>query len=112
MTPQPPNRRLALRRKPKGGTRAACYPNALGLGRSIALAVLDLSEAGVRLVVREALPPGKEVEVGLEGPGQRRPVQRPGRVVWSVALADGSYCVGIQFDRALIYADLLQLARL
>jgi hypothetical protein len=110
--PRTSNRRLSQRRHPKRSTKPYCYPNALGLGRNIALAVLDVSETGARLMVREALEPGREVEVGLEGLGHRRPVKCTGRVIWSLETAEGTYCVGIHFQRALPYADLLQLANI
>jgi hypothetical protein len=110
--PKTPNRRRGRRQLPKGATKTQCYPNALGLGQNIALAVLDLSETGVRLLVKQKLTPGREVEIGLEGVGHRRPVKILGRVAWTVKTSDGNHCVGVEFQRTLPYADFLQLARL
>ena len=103
------DRRLALRRPPRGKVRAVCRRGALELGPDLALAVVDLSETGVRLAVREALQPGGEVTVALEGPLQSRPVKRVGRVVWSLSAADGSCQAGVVLQGRLPYSDFLAL---
>src|SRR5947209_4107539 len=105
------NRRLSRRQAPKGSTKATCHKGLFGLGRNIAVAVLDISEYGAQLVVREPLKKGHAVEVGLEGLGRMRPIKLPAVVVWCVAGADGNHLVGTRFERALSYADLLALAR-
>jgi hypothetical protein len=101
----------ARRRAPKGNTKATCRRGVLGLGPNLALAILDVSEAGIRLRVRELLEPGQEVEIGLEGLANSRPLRVPASVVWCVPTAEGDYCVGLQFDRRLTYADLHMLAK-
>jgi hypothetical protein len=77
------NRRLARRRAPKGGTRVVCRKGTLGLGPDLAVSVLDVSESGIRLLVREALAERQEIEVGLTGPGQARAHRLVATVVWS-----------------------------
>ena len=49
----------------------------MGLGANIAVRVLDLSDSGVRLLVRRAVKPGQEVEVTLESIGLVKPVTEP-----------------------------------
>jgi hypothetical protein len=73
--------------------------------------MLDLSETGIRLLVRASLPQDLEIEIGLEGLGHSRPLRLPARVVWSVETADGRYCIGAEFQSPLCYADLHVLAR-
>jgi hypothetical protein len=75
----------------------------------VALALLDLSENGARLVIREALAPGQRVYLVLEGP-VGRPARRQGAVAWSVAAADGTYCVGVKLLRRLGEEELRSLA--
>jgi hypothetical protein len=108
-TPATSNQRRTRRRRPKGSTKFACHTGPFGLGPNVAVQVLDVSEAGVRLVVQAALRPGQEIQVSLEGVARSRPVKAVARVVWAVEAADGNYCVGAQFERTLSYADLQHL---
>jgi hypothetical protein len=82
---------------------------AWGLGANVAVALLDLSEDGVQLVVKEPLAAGQEVEVSLAGPFHNRPVKAAARVVWVGAASGGNYRVGARFDKRLPYADLQSL---
>jgi hypothetical protein len=104
-----PNRRLSIRRQPKGRLRAACRKGAMGLGPNLALTVLDLSETGVRLTVAPGLTPGQQVSVTVEGAGTPRPIERMGTVIWLVPAADGTFCAGVRFDKRLPYGDFLHL---
>jgi hypothetical protein len=97
---------------PKGNSKAICRRGLAGLRPNLALAILDVSETGIRLRVRESLEPRQEIEVGLEGLGHARPQINRAEVVWCVATADGDYCIGAQFQRRLNYPDLHTLARL
>jgi hypothetical protein len=106
------NRRKARRQPARSCARVLCYGNALGLGRNLTVAVLDLSESGIRLRTRAPLEPAQEVQIELEGLGHARPLTLPSRVAWSVAAADGTWCVGLQFPRPLKYSDLINLAKI
>jgi hypothetical protein len=103
------NRRLSQRRQPKVRVKLACRKGGLDLGLNIATALLDVSESGARLLLKEGLAAGNEVSVSLEGPNHRRPVLRLGHVVWCVPAADGAYCVGVNFQKSLPYKDLYYL---
>lgn len=109
--PLPPrNRRLSPRRPAKRSVRVTCQKGALGLGPDLAVTLLDLSETGARLTVKEALPNKLEVEVGLMAQGQGRAVKRLANVVWCAAAEGGNHCIGVRFQKALTYAELQQLA--
>ncbi len=95
---------------PKGGTKARCSRGALGLGANLAVAVLDVSETGARLVLKADLPKGQEVELALENVGGRA-VKGLAEIVWSVALADGNFCVGAHFHKFISYTDLTSLVK-
>jgi hypothetical protein len=110
--PSPRNRRAFLRRTTKQSSRATCRKGMLGLGPDIAVRVLDLSEGGIRLLVKTPLKLGQDVEIGLLAPGGRREVLRKGKVVWVVPTAEGECCVGVQFDKHLDYSVLIDLSSL
>lgn len=115
-TPVPPQpsrrqRRAAPRRSPKGTTKVICRKGSLGLGPNLARALLDLSVGGVRLLVKEELRSGDEVEVTLSSPSTRRDIVRVAEIVWAVPVADGSYCVGVAFQKRLDHALLHDLSR-
>jgi hypothetical protein len=101
-----PNRRSALRRNLKRSSRVLCVTGKFGLGQNVAVSLLDMSESGVRLVLKEELAPGHEVEVGLEPMGHSRPTRITGTVMWCVPMTDGNYCLGVRFDKPLKWTVL------
>jgi hypothetical protein len=110
----PPPRRVANRRASRrvplrGSSKVECRRGSLGLGRDLVARPLDLSETGVRLLLREPLSPGEEAEVLLGGSGVAGRVKRLARVVWCIA-AEGGHAVGLRFDKPVPYADLQALA--
>ena len=109
LTTRPRERRLSPRRPARGVLKAVCRQGALEPGPNLALTVLDLSETGARLVVKESLEPGRKVYINLEGAEDARPILRGGDVVWSLPTADGAYCVGVHFHKRLLPNDLLAL---
>jgi hypothetical protein len=104
LQPVSKNRRVSIRRKPRGA-RVSCRKGAFGVGPDLTLKVLDLSETGVRLLVKTALGERQEVELGLLGLGHQRPLKLIGDVVWCVEAGDGGHCVGVRFQRRLPYGD-------
>jgi hypothetical protein len=111
MTEKLSNRRRARRGPVKTVARIECRKGTTGLGHNLAVAALDLSENGVRLVIREPLPPGQQVEILLSGPDLAKPIRRLGQVVWSAALAVANHGAGVAFDKSLPYAELQRLLR-
>jgi hypothetical protein len=87
------------------------FRSALGLGANIGVSVLDISETGARLVLKEALPVGHTFEITLE-PASCKPLKTPATVVWCVPAADGTFCVGARFQKNISYSDLTLLSRL
>src|SRR5438034_210689 len=106
--PSAKNRRASRRRYPRTSVKLECRKGSLGLGPNVAVRLLDLSETGARLVLRTPLTRGQEVEVVLNG-FFGKGLKRQGVVIWAVALADGSCCVGVHFGRLVSYADLDRL---
>jgi hypothetical protein len=104
------NRRSSTRRKPKASTKVQCIANPMGLGPNVAVSVLDVSETGIRLVLKSALAVGQEIEIGLEGAADRKPTKVGARVIWCAALADGNFCTGARFHKPLPYGVVQAVA--
>jgi hypothetical protein len=96
-------RRSSIRLPLRTSVRIECRKGALGFGPNLAAAAVDLSETGVRLVLKSDLPRGQQVEIILQG--QCQPVKRVGMVAWSKNRPDGAFEVGIHFDSNLSYSD-------
>ena len=108
-SPRRQNRRASYRRLVRRGVRVTCQRGDLGLGPDLALALLDLSENGARLAVKEPLQPGEEVELNLEGIWHRQPLRRLANVSWCAPKGDGRLEIGVRFQKGLPYAELSQL---
>lgn len=106
-----PERRNSPRRQPRASVRAYLRLGGLDLGPDLALRLLDLSEGGAGLLVKEAVEVGKEVSVGVEGQTHPRPVVRVANVVWCKAAPDGGYAVGVAFQKGLPYRDFIDLTQ-
>jgi hypothetical protein len=72
--------------------------------------ILDVSETGVRLVLKDELPVRSEFHVELETLGLRA-IKTVARVIWTRKLADGNTCVGADLTRKIAYSELAALAR-
>ena len=108
MTPagaKPRNRRTTQRRRPRTTIKVECRKGSSGLGPNLGVHALDISESGVRLIVSEQLEPLSEVEIIINGYGMRSSIKRHGNVRWVVKLEDGTYGVGVEFQKRLIYRD-------
>jgi len=107
---KPFNRRRVPRRVPKRSTKVMVHKGVMGLGPNVGLSILDLSESGIRLMVKDLLDKGKEVEISLDSVHHRKPIKVQGTVIWCIPAADGRYIAAIQFHRGLAYGDILLLA--
>jgi hypothetical protein len=105
------NRRQAARKVPRSTVRVECRRGASGLGKNIVGQFLDLSEGGARLVLTEAVPARDEVEVLIFGSSQRRPIRRLANICWLLALEDGNFCAGVEFQKRLLFNEVSQNAR-
>jgi len=104
------NRRSSQRKSPRRTVKIECRKGSLGLGPNLAAGFLDLSEGGVRLLVKQAMQSGDEVEVMLLGYGMKEPIKRLANVCWSVALETGQHAVGLRFQKILPYRDVQLLS--
>lgn len=109
-SPKPSNRRRSRRSKARTTVKIQCRKGALGLGPNVALSVLDLSDSGVRLMIKQPLDLMSEVEVLIDGYGMKDSIKRLGNVRWLINAEGGQYCVGIEFQKSLSYRDWLNMA--
>jgi PilZ domain len=104
------NRRASRRSPLRGTVRVECRKGALGLGPDLVKFPLDISETGVRLVLKVELGEGQEVEVLISG-GHGKPLKRTARVIWSVPTENNCHVVGVRFDGHLPFAELQGVTR-
>jgi hypothetical protein len=109
--PHSANRRSGRRFALSGSSRIECRKGTLGLGPNIAQSTVNLSETGVKLILKTTLEKGKEAEILLHGPGLTRPLRRVGRVIWSRPMEDGTCCAALRFDSPIPYADLQRVTK-
>jgi len=107
---KPSNRRRSPRRRPRGSVKLECRRGSSGLGLNLTVAVLDLADTGVRLIVKEALDVPAEVEILISGYGISKSIRRLATVRWQLRLDNGSYCVGVEFQKQLQYREWQVLA--
>src|SRR5690349_14574907 len=87
-------RRRSQRHRPKPTTEVACRTEMRVVGPDVAVSVLDISADGIRLLVNSPLEKGEKIEVNLEGIGYSHPLKFNAEVMWSLATADGNWCIG------------------
>jgi hypothetical protein len=105
------NRRSSVRFGLSNLARLECRKGAFGFGPNLLVRTLDISETGVRVVVKAALETGNPVEIVVSGTGMSRPQKRVAKVVWVLRLDDGNCCAGLHFDRPLAFRDVLRVAK-
>jgi hypothetical protein len=108
----PRRERRQCRRSPlRSSVRVECRKGSHGLGPNLNVAAVDLSEAGLGLVVKAALEHGQEVEVLLMGAGLTRPLKRLASVAWSFPLESCCWRVGLTFERRLTFFEVQRFTR-
>jgi hypothetical protein len=97
------NRRSSVRLPFCAIVKVECRKGSMGLGPNIAVYTVNLSENGLRLVLKVDLPRGQEVEVIMQG--QDKPIKRMANVMWSQALPNGTFDVGLDFQSNLSFSE-------
>ena len=102
------NRRVAPRRNARG--RVECRPGSAGQGSNVAKSLLDISETGARLLLRQSIEPGRRVELRLHGWGHVSPLAVVAQVIWCEPAKDGMFRIGVRFEQHLSYHDFKLLS--
>lgn len=105
------NRRTTKRKIPRGSVKVECRRGSYGLGKDLVTQFLDVSEGGVRIVVSEELAAKSEVEVLIHSVNLKKPIKRMAKVCWSVPMENGNFCIGLEFDKRLLYGDASQFGK-
>jgi c-di-GMP-binding flagellar brake protein YcgR len=100
------NRRSSKRWGSRKSASIEVRKGALGLGPNIATELLDISEGGVRVIVKAPLQEKDQVEIALSGHGVRKAIKRLAVVCWSFKTESGEYATGFNFDKRLSYQDI------
>src|SRR5437870_5351732 len=104
------DRRLAKRRPARTSVRFECRRGTLGLGPSILVRVVDLSQTGACLSLKSAVSLKDEIEVSFDG-HDVGPMKRTGIIVWIRRLDDGTVLVGVDFQKALSFTEVQAVAK-
>jgi hypothetical protein len=105
-----PNHRAGKRHSASLTLRVTCHKKGAGdCGPKLAAVVLDLSEAGARLLVSVPLQVGDEIVLGLERPLDQRTLTRHGTVVWSFQIRKDGYAVGLRLTEPIVGDDLVHV---
>lgn len=104
----PVNRRAFSRKPTNGKVTITCHKGTAELGPDLAISLGDVSESGLRLLVKESLKTWQEVTIGLTGSGERQPTQLAGTVVWSEP-ANGAYLIGVHLAKRLPSSAIQQV---
>ncbi len=104
------NRRKSQRRRPRTSVKVECRKGSSGLGANLGIALLDLSDSGVRLVISQELSLQSEVEIIISGYGMKESIKRLALVRWQLKLENGQFCTGVEFQKRLAYRDWQNLA--
>jgi len=104
-------KRLSRRRLPKGRVKLSLQLGVTGCAPNLSLSLLNLSETGACMAVKQAVEPGREVTAELEAQAFVRPVVCAGNVAWCKPAEGGAFMVGITFRQRLpyyLYRELTQ----
>ncbi|MCS7015588.1 MAG: PilZ domain-containing protein [Gemmatales bacterium] len=107
-SPSERERRGHQRKPPRGRCVVHLFRGTFGLGRNLALELLDISLSGAKLRVSERFRPGEEVTLQFLGQGHLRPVKTLARVVWCRP-ENSAHILGVSFEKLLPYSDFLHI---
>jgi len=105
------NRRSSKRMAARTSVAIEIRKGAMGLGANLAGQFLDISEGGVRVVLKSELPKQTEVEITLSGHGIRKPIKRMAKVCWAMKLESGQFVMGFLFDKRIPFQEVANFAR-
>jgi hypothetical protein len=80
----------------------------MGFGPNIALELQDVSQGGARVLCRDALPVGTEVELELMGLNHARAVKTLATVIRCESFGS-AHSLAVQFEHQLGYPDLARM---
>jgi hypothetical protein len=108
--PSPANRRDAYRHQPRPGVLLSCRRLSSDGEADLFLSFLDVSEGGIRMVLKGRMDEGDQLELPVDCASWRQPKRLLAGVVWAVTAKGGASCVGARFLRRLHPSELRTIA--
>jgi hypothetical protein len=105
---RPEGERRRVSRHPLRGGTTANWWSLPDLGPSLAAELRDISEDGIRLIVRKALEQGSNIQVSIQPPDDGAPVVCALEVIWCAA-SGAAYLVGGRFQNRLSDDEMSRL---
>jgi hypothetical protein len=87
--------RIAQRRPVTRQVEFAVRTGRLGVGANIGCEMVDASEEGFGLRLKESVPVGRELTIELIPPGAYRPLRLVAEVRWCQPTGDGTFRAGV-----------------
>jgi PilZ domain len=100
------DQRLTRRRQARSGAKVEFRRGTMGLGRDLAVALIDVSEDGLRLRLTVEVKPGEEAELLVSRPGGGKALKTAAEVRWCMPAGDGTFLAGVRFRKRLAYREL------
>ena len=101
-------KRRQIRRHVRNVAEVTCRKGTLGVGPNLAIRILDISEDGIRLLVKQPVNPGDELEVCFTPIGCNREVACEMIAIWCCS-QDGHFALAGKFRTPVKYEDLCQI---
>ena len=108
---QRPNRRKSNRKTIRSQVKVECRQSPFGVGNVLPAQLLNISEGGLCLALREGLAPKEVVELQILALSQTKAIVCLATVCWLVPLDNGDICVGLVFQNKLSLAEVLQISK-
>jgi PilZ domain len=110
-TAGPQEKRIGQRRLALKGAQLEFRRGSLGLGADLAVEVIDISDDGLCVHLKEPMAPGEEAEVGVGRPLGGKLIKRIARVVWCRPAWGKGFLVEVVFSRRLSHLQVNDLVQ-
>ncbi len=106
-----PDRRLVSRQPVTQKVGLAVRGGVSGLGRDLGAGLVDVTQDGLGIHLKEMVPVGREVTIDLSLPGVGKPLRFAAEVRWCRANGNGTFRAGVRLRHRLPNPTLTDLTR-
>lgn len=103
--------RIAQRRPVTRQVEFAVTKGRLGVGANIGCELVDISEDGLGLRLKESVPVGRELTIELLLPGAYKPLRLVAEVRWCQPDGNGTFRAGVWFQWRLPHLTVMNLTQ-
>ena len=108
-TVDPKEHRRMVRRLVKKTTLGTCQKGNSGLGPVLETRLHDISEDGIRVILKVPMAPGDEIEISITPIGTGRPLTVEAAIVWCSKEQGSGFCVAGKFLSPLSYEAIYHM---